>query len=79
MESYSDIYESIEERVEELTTSDMTEEDACSLREELMDENMDYSIWEIDESKAKEISTNSLDNMYYNDPEGFIEEYCIEI
>lgn len=79
MESYSDIYESIEERVEEYTTYDMTEEDVCSLREELMNENMDYCIREIDESKAKDISTNSLDNMYYNDPEGFIKEYCIEI
>ena len=79
IESYSNIYESIDETVEDYAEEGMTEDDLAELRQDIVNDDLDWSIWKIDESKAEDISTDLLDQMYYNDPEGFIEEYCIEI
>lgn len=79
IESYSDIYENIDATVEDYAEEGMTEDDLAELRQDIVNDDLDWSIWKIDESKAGDISTDLLDQMYYNDPEGFIEEYCIEI
>lgn len=54
------------------------EEDTDEYEEYINDcrsENIAYSVWEIKETTE---SLDALNDKFYNDPEGFIEEYCIQ-
>lgn len=79
MQSYSEIYEDFDERLEEIAEDnpDITEEELETIREELYNEDTDWAVWEINEEVAKDYPTHTLDTMFYENPEDFIDEYCI--
>ena len=79
IESFSDIYESIEDEVDCYKTPDMSEEDIAELRDDIISQDLDWSIWNINEARAASAPTEVLDEMFYDDPEGFIEKYCEEL
>ena len=64
-------------RLFEKIEPDLTEEELETIREELYDEDTDWAVWEINEEVAKDYPTHTLDTMFYENPEDFIDEYCI--
>ena len=80
MSSYGDIEEELWEEARFYLDEDEDEENA--LEELFWDrqcENACVQVWEIDEEKAKNLSTSELSTIAYNKGcEDFLEEYCIQ-
>lgn len=77
--SYSCIYEELEETIQNYIDEDdkgMSEEEIDELREEIYQEDISYSIYKIDADIAKEYDIDYLEKMLNRDPEDFIEKYC---
>lgn len=81
MSSYGDIEEELREEAK-FCLDDEDEENEEKLDEafwECQCENACVQVWEIDEEKAKDFSTQELDTIAYKRGyETFIEEYCIQ-
>jgi hypothetical protein len=83
IQSYSDIYEGLEENAKESLegmTFDSEEEYNDALSEAVWEEyeqDAEWSVWLIDENKAQGLSVGELDEEFYDDPDGFIEEFCV--
>ena len=78
IQSYSEIYETLDEEVKNCITDDMAEDEIEELYNDSYYEDTEWNIWKIDENKAKDISTRELDKMYYHEDELFIDKYCIK-
>lgn len=76
IQSYHDIYESLDEEIEEGITDDMTEDEIAEWSDEVYEEDVDFMYWELNELAAG-YSIQQLDEMFYNNPEEFIDKYCI--
>lgn len=81
MSSYGDIEEELREEAK-FCLGDEEAEDQDKLDEafyECQCENACAQVWEVDEEKAKNLSTYELDTIACNEGyETFIEEYCIQ-
>lgn len=71
--SYSSIYEGFENDAEEEDLIPGTE-DFIEYVQELMDEDIAYTIYEVIRTKGKTVK--ELDSILSKDPESFIKEYC---
>ena len=76
IDSYYEIYDTIDENLESMITEDMTEEDIENLREELRQEDVDYNIWKINEDECYRYSCEELSDMFYNMEDEFVDLYC---
>lgn len=77
IQSYSDIYEILEKEVEECIEEDMTEDEIEELRNEIYTNDAQIAFALVDESIAKDYTTEELDNMCYNMTySDFIKKYC---
>ncbi len=76
IQSYSIIYEEIDQNIEECITDDMSEDEIEEFYNDAYNEDIDYNIWVIKEDIVKDYDIESLENMLYRDPEDFIEKYC---
>ena len=79
IQSYSGIYETLDNDIAESIEENVSEDEMEEYRNDVYNEDIDYNIWLINEEKAQNFTTDELDEMFYNLPEGFIEKYCIEI
>ena len=61
--SYSLVYEELEDDIEQL-------------RADIYNEDIAYNIWKIDSDIIKEYDIDILEEWLNNDPEDFIEKYC---
>ncbi len=79
IQSYADIYEALDKEVEEYLEEGMTEEEEDEVRNDIYTNDV-QTIWAlIDESVAKDYTTEELDNMCYNMTyTDFVEQYCTE-
>lgn len=76
--SYSCVYEELENDVESFTDEDMSEEDIEQLRADIYEEDIAYFIWKIDSDIIKDYDIETLETWLCNDPDDFIEKYCEE-
>jgi hypothetical protein len=74
MNSYSDIQHELETSVQELMADDWEEDHAW---EEVTTANLEYYLYKIDETKAKDLSTDFLNNLAHRDYDEFRNQYCI--
>ena len=82
MESYSFIQEDLDQRACFYAGCDMIDayeseeenEDFIKAREDAVNENIAYEIWEVKENS--EFSILEINRMLADDPRGFVEEYC---
>ena len=74
--SYSLVYDELEDDIEAFTDESMSEDDIEELRSDIYDEDIAYEIWEIDSDIIKEYDIDTLERWLNDDPEDFIEKYC---
>ena len=74
--SYSLVYDELEDDIETFTDESMSEDDIEQLRSDIYNEDIAYEIWEIDSDIIKEYDIDTLEKWLNNDPEDFIEKYC---
>ena len=82
IESYPDIYDSLEDDIrqyceEEGLDYDENGEEVEDIREEFYGEDIAWDIHELDVTKLSALDFNELDNMFYNNPDEFLELYAI--
>lgn len=82
IESYSDIYDSLEDDVkqyceEEGFDYDENGEEVEDIREEVYGADTAWDIHELDVTKLPTLDFNELDNMFYNNPDEFLELYAV--
>ena len=75
MDSYSSVMDDLQYEVNDIMEhDDYTEDEAW---EEVMQNNLEFYVWEIDESKAEGLSTRELDQKSTDyGYEMFVDEYC---
>ena len=76
IDAYPDIYESLEE---EAKNSCEYEEEYETILSELYDEDIEWMIWKINEEKVQDYSTQTLDFMISENPDDFLDNYCISV
>lgn len=76
--SYSCIYEELEMEVDEEVDETMSEEDIEQLRSDIYNEDVAYDIWKLDSDIVKEYDIDFLERKLVEDPEDFIEKFCIK-
>lgn len=74
--SYSLVYDELENDIETFTDEDMSEDDIEELRSDIYNEDIVYEIWKIDSDIIKEYDIDTLEKWLDDDPEDFIEKYC---
>lgn len=74
--SYSLVYDELEDDIETFTDENMSEDDIEELRSDIYNENIAYNIWKIDSDIIKEYDIDILEKWLNDDPEDFIEKYC---
>ncbi len=74
--SYSLVYDELEDDIETFTDENMSEDDIEELRSDIYNEDIAYEIWKIDSDIIKEYDIDTLKKWLNNDPEEFIEKYC---
>lgn len=77
--SYPDIYKSIEEDMEECIDETMSEEEVEELRSDFYNEDTEYNVWLIDEDIIKDYDIDNLERQLNDDPKDFIKKYCKEV
>ena len=74
--SFSAIYDELENDIEEYIDESMSESDIEQLRYDVYQEDIAYNIWKIDSDMTKEFDIWTLEKMLNYNPEDFIEKYC---
>ena len=82
IESYHDIYDSLEDDIREYCEEegfdyDGNGEEVEDTREEIYGEDTAWDIHELDKEKLPTLDFNKLNNMFYNNPDEFLELYAI--
>ena len=81
VDSYYDIRDALEEKVEricELEGIDLADEsEVDEVREEVYDQDAQWEIYELDRTKLPTVNTVKLRDMFYNNPDEFLEKYAI--
>lgn len=81
IDSYYDIRDALEEEVEricELEGIDLEDEsEVDEIREEVYDEDAQWEIYELDITKLPTVNTMELRDMFYRNPDEFLEKYAI--
>ena len=81
IDSYYDIRDALEEKVEricELEGIDLADEsEVDEVREEVSDQDAQWEIYELDRTKLPTVNTVKLRDMFYNNPDEFLEKYAI--
>ena len=81
IDSYYDIRDALEEKVEricELEGIDLADESEVNeVREEVYDQDAQWEIYELDRTKLPTVNTVKLRDMFYNNPDEFLEKYAI--
>ena len=82
IESYHDIYDSLENTIREYCEEegldyDENGEEVEDIREEVYGEDTAWDIHELDKAKLPTLNFNELNNMFYNNPNEFLELYAI--
>ena len=81
IDSYYDIRDALEEKVEricELEGIDLADEsEVDEVREEVYDQDAQWEIYELDRTKLPTVNTVKLRDMFYNNPDEFLEKYAI--
>lgn len=75
MESYEDIQRTIDAEIEYAITELGDDRDEEIIAREIIEMNMDFTIYIVDETKIKNKTINELDSKWYNDSEEFLEKY----
>lgn len=79
IQSYPDIYETLDKEAEECIEDDMTEEEMEELRNDIYINDVQTTWALVDESVAKNYTTEELDNICSNITySDFVEKYCIK-
>ena len=79
IQSYANIYEALDEEAEECIEEGMTEDEIEELRNDIYINDVQTTWALVDESVAKNYTTEELDNMCYNMTyTDFVEQYCIK-
>ena len=78
--SYSEIADYLEERIkEECEFNDINyyedEDGVWSIREQIYDEDIEFEYVELDISKLPTLDIQTLEEMFYNDKEEFLDNY----
>ena len=78
--SYPDIYESLEERIEEYLCdeSEIGFEDEDNIRDEVYGNDVAFDYYRLDTSKLPTLDIEELQNMIYCDSTTFLEKYAID-
>lgn len=79
IDSYECIRRDLKEDVSYYYNEDENPEKFEEALEERIQDDLEWAVWKINEEKAKEYDTQTLSEMIYNNPDDFIEEYCINI
>lgn len=82
IESYSNIYNSLEDDIrqyceEEDFDYDENGDEVEDIREEIYREDTAWDIHELDKIMLPTLDFNELNNMFYNNPDEFLEKYAI--
>ena len=81
IDSYYDIRDALEEKVEricELEGIDLEDEsEVDEIREEVYDQDAQWEIYELDRIKLPTVNMVKLRDMFYNNPDEFLEKYAI--
>ncbi len=81
VDSYYDIRDALEEKVEricELEGIDLEDEsEVDEIRGEVYDEDAKWEIYQLDITKLPTVNTMELRDMFYNNPDDFLEKYAI--
>ena len=81
IDSYYDIRDALEEKIEricELEGIDFADEsEVDEVREEVYDQDAQWEIYELDRIKLPTVNTVKLRDMFYNNPDEFLEKYAI--
>jgi len=82
IESYMDIYNSLEDDIREYCEEegfdyDENGEEVENIREEVYREDTVWDIHKLDKAKLPTLDFNELENMFYNNPDEFLEKYAI--
>ena len=82
IESYHNIYDSLEDSIREYCEEegldyDENGEEVENIREEVYGEDTAWDIHQLNESKLPTLNFNELNNMFYNNPDEFLEKYAI--
>ena len=81
VDSYYDIRDALEEKVEricELEGIDLEDEsEVDEIRGEVYDEDAKWEIYQLDITKLPTVNTVELRDMFYNNPDDFLEKYAI--
>lgn len=82
IESYMDIYNSLEDNIREYCEAegldyDENGEEVENIREEVYGGDTAWNIHELDKAKLPTLNFNKLNNMFYNNPDEFLELYAI--
>ena len=75
MESYEDIQRTIEAEVEYAITELGDERDEGEIERDIIESNMDFTIYVVDEITLNGKSIQELDAEWYNNSEEFLEKY----
>lgn len=78
--SYSEIADELEETIkEECELNNINyyedEDEVWSIREQVYDDDIDYEYVELDVNKLPTLNIQTLEEMFYNDKEGFLDNY----
>ena len=82
IESYHNIYDSLEDSIREYCEEegldyDENGEEVENIREEVYGEDTAWDIHQLKESKLPTLDFNKLNNMFYNNPDEFLKKYAI--
>ncbi len=82
IESYRDIYDSLEDDIREYCEEegfdyDENGEEVENIREEVYGGDTAWDIHKLDKAKLPTLDFNELENMFYNNPDEFLEKYAI--
>lgn len=75
MESYEDIQRTIDAEIEYAIVELGDERDEEIIAKEIIEMNMDFTIYIIDETKIKNKTVDELNNEWYNNENEFLEVY----
>lgn len=75
MESYEDIQRTIDAEIEYAITELGDERDEEIIAREIIEMNMDFTIYIVDETTLNGKNIRELDTEWYNDSEEFLEKY----
>lgn len=75
MESYEDIQRTIDAEIEYAITELGDERDEEIIAREIIEMNMNFTIYIVDETKIKNKTIDELDSEWYNDESEFLERY----